>query len=425
MRTIRAHLTNVKERHHPHEKERWFLAAVAVYCDSLRDLNAALDRSRPVSRGLTAFCDYLVGHLASPGFARLEDGRRKLTEALSAIRYAVLIDGANITVRDYQDEVDYTAAVEATFAKFRYATAKDYRVKFARSSGMNHIQAQVVDRVAMLNPETFRAVAEYCAEHVDFVDGVIARFEREVQFYLAYLSHIAAPRGAGLEFCYPRLSAGSKEIDAQGAFDLALARKLVEEGKAVVCNHFFLRGAERILVVSGPNNGGKTTFARTFGQMHYLGSLGCPVPGTSARLFLYDRLFAHFEREEDITNLRGKLQDDLVRIRGILAQATSDSIVVMNEIFASTTLEDALYLGRKILARISDLDLLAVCVTFLDELASFDEKTVSVVSMVDPRDPAIRTYKVERKRADGLAYALAIAREIRLTYERLEERIRE
>ena len=248
----------------------------------------------------------------------------------------------------YEGEADDGAEVQQTFAKFAENQVKDYSVRFHDFPDLHYVEERILGFVARLFPDAFHALDAFRARHARYLDKTIWAFDREVQFYVAYMNFIAPMKAAGLEFCYPVVSAGSKQIKVIGSFDLALAAKLVPRANMVVRNDFYLEDPERIFVVSGPNHGGKTTFARMFGQLHYLASLGYPVPGREASLFLPDRIFTHFEREEDLTTLRGKFEDELIRIRDVLDQATGHSVLVMNESFASTTLRDALFVGRRI-----------------------------------------------------------------------------
>jgi len=405
-------------------RERCFLTAAELYCGGIERLTQRLALIEFKSRGLCTFRNFLRAYVGSNSFRRFATQTHKLKVLLSSVRYNLLIRDGGITVRQSDATGDYSSTIEETFSKFRQGASQNYWVELRRWSGMNHVEAQVQQRVALLYPDTFQALAAFCAEQENFLDRTVARFDREIQFYVAYLTYIEKFRHAGLGFCLPELSSTLKEIRGRDAFDLALAEKLSRERSGVVLNDFYLAGGERILVVSGPNHGGKTTFARILGQLHYLASLGLPVPAKEAHLFLADQLFTHFEREEDVTNLRGKLQDDLVRIHEILCKATPNSIVVMNEVFSSTTLKDAVDLSKKVMAKLSELDLLVVWVTFLDELSLFNDKTVSMVATVDPQNPAVRTYKLKRQPANGLAYALSIAQKHRVTYECLKERLR-
>jgi hypothetical protein len=423
MSAMREHLAQSGKLSYKLQKERWFLDAVDIYCDAVTRLAHDLSVAELRSRGLSAFRDYVTVYAGSDSFTSLFQRTKKLIADLSAIHYTVLINGLRVEVRHYGGEPDYAAEVAATFEKFRQGNVREYTFNFIDLPQMNSVEERIVALVARLHPEIFSALEQYCAENKDFQNHTIVAFDREIQFYVVYLEHVARVRNSGLNFCYPSVVRTSKEVHSVEGFDLALAEILIAEGGAVVCNDFHLKDGERVIVVSGPNQGGKTTFARTFGQLHYLASLGCPVPGTHARLFLFDRLFTHFEKEENLKNLRGKLQDDLVRVHQILERATPNSIIVMNEVFTSTTLRDAVALSRKIADKIVALGLLCVWVTFVDELASLNEKTVSMVSTVVPENPAMRTFKIIRRPADGLAYAMCIAEKCRLTYAMIKERI--
>jgi len=423
MHTVRERLANAAKVYYGYERQRLFLDAADAYCDAVRDLVQQLSAAELGSRGLQAFRDYMASYAAHEDFTRLAADTRRVKADLAGVRYRLRVEGGRVVVSRYDPEPDYSAEVLQTFEKFKQGATKEYQWRFDRWPSMNHVQAAIVERVALLHPDVFASLSEYCDRHVGFLDPTIARFDREIQFYLAYLEHMNRLRRADLPFCYPEIAERSDGAYGHDVFDLALAARLLGDNAEIVTNDFDLVPPERILVISGPNQGGKTTFARTIGQLHHLARIGVPVPGSAGRLPLVVGIFTHFEREEEVEDLTSKLENDLLRVHRILGAATSDSLLIMNESFTSTTVGDQLFIGRRVMRQIIDCGLICVAVTFLEELASLDPSTVSMVSTIDPKEPALRTFKIVRRAADGLAFAMAIAEKHRLTYQSVKARL--
>jgi DNA mismatch repair protein MutS len=423
MHRVRSFLALARRQRYKPEKERWLLDAAVLYVEAVSELSRALDVEEPSSSGLRGFAAYLAGYAAGASFTSLAAEAANVLEGLERVTYTLRINGSRVTVGRYEDEPDYGDEIEELFARFRQGDVESKLAKIADGGSMDHVEAQIAQLVGRLFPEELQALDRFCVRHAEFIDPTVAVFDREIQFYLAWLDFRERVSGPNPAFSYPAVSAESKEELVEDAFDAALASKLRGEGTEVVRNGYRLEAGERLLVVTGPNQGGKTTFARMFGQLHYLAALGVPVPARRAQLFLVDGIFTHFEREEIVGSLRGKLDEELVRVREILEAATTRSIIVFNEVFSSATLADARDLGTEVLTQLIARGCLGVCVTFIDELSRLGEATVSMVAQVAADDPAKRTYRVLPQAADGRAYAWAIARKYGLSYEQLRERL--
>lgn len=409
---------------HKAEKHRWFLDAITLYCDVISNFVVAVSDLSVESEGLQGILRIIAAYVDSEEFKRLQGEVQELQSRLRTLRYCLHINGNRIAATRHRPGSDYGARIATEFQTFNQYGSNEIRFATGSDSHLNHIEHAILDMLTDLYPEVFSAIEDFYGRHTHkAVHPNIRLFELETQFALALLQYVKGMRDAGLAFCYPAISDWDKSICGEDAFDLALAEVLLRRKSTIIPNSFHLNGPERVIVISGPNQGGKTTFARMIGQLHYFARLGWPVPGRQAKLFLCDDIFTVFEKEEDLRTHTGKLEEELLRMRDVLGTATSRSLLIMNESFASTAPSDALLLGQKIMEQIAALDLLCVSVTFIDELASFSRTTVSMVATVDPTDVSQRTFQVVRRSADGHAYAMAIADKHRLTRELIRERI--
>jgi DNA mismatch repair ATPase MutS len=423
MRTMRRRLHHAKQLSHALQRQGLFIHAVQTFCDTVALLREDLARFRLDSRGLRDFADYVAEYVESDAFRHLKTDTETALADLHKVRYSVHVQGLQVHVEKFAGQVDYSVGVVGTFERFATEVGEDYHVTLKESGELDHVEEQILNCVARLFPDAFALLDGFCRRNERFAEPAIVQFDHEIRFYLYYLAFVRRCTATGLNFSYPEVTAEPSALSADNAFDLALAVKPTDGAQPLIGNDFHLSGPERILVVTGPNQGGKTTFARTIGQCAYLASLGCPIPAGRARFTLPDQIYTHFERQEVLSTLHGKLEDELVRIRNILSRATATSIIIINESLSSTTLSDALLIGSELLDRIIKLSCVAVCVTFLDELASADQACVSMVGEVAPDDPSQRTFKFIRRPADGLAYAAALADKHGLNHDVLRRRI--
>ncbi len=422
MKKIRQYIDFSKKAHNTYQSEKWFLDAAILYCKNITSLQNSLLTKEIHSHGLLSFQTWLSSYINTNYFKKLCFETFELNKMFEGIKFSIQVERGKITVDSDIFQEDYCESLNKTFENIN-DKEYDFPLSFFTDFEMCVLETKILEIVRNDNKRVFDILEVYCKNNLDFIDRTIQNFDREIQFYISYLEYIKKLKHKGYAFSYPIMSS-SKSIIVEGGFDLALAYKNKDNNSLVVSNDFSLENSERIFVITGPNQGGKTTFARTIGQIMYLASIGCPVPCLKAELFLFDQIFTHFSRAENLCNNAGRLQEELVRLKPIMTKVTANSLVIINELFASTTSYDAYTMGKKVLEHFLAKDCVCLYVTHIYELTGISKKTVSLVAAVHSEQDGIRTYKILRKPADGCAYANSIVEKYNLSYSKIKERIR-
>jgi hypothetical protein len=201
------------------------------------------------------------------------------------------------------------------------------------------------------------------AEHVRDFFGML---RVELAFYVGCINLHEHLMLKGEPTCIPTaVAADQRQLSFIGLYDIGLTLSIESR---VVGNDAHADGKE-LVVVTGPNNGGKSTFLRSIGLAQLMMQSGMFVPALSFSSSLCDGLFTHYKREEDVAMESGKFDEELSRMSQIVDRVAPHSMILFNESFAATNEREGSEIARQIISALLERKVRAFCVTHMYELA--------------------------------------------------------
>ena len=236
--------------------------------------------------------------------------------------------------------------------------------------------------------------ANALAQSADHVLGFFQQLRAELGFYLGCQTLRDRLAAAGAPVCRPEpAEAGSGAFSCAGLYDVALW--LLSDGP-VVGNDIDADG-QPLLVLTGANQGGKSTLLRAVGLAQLMMQAGMFVPAGQFRAAVRPQVFTHFRRGEDRTMESGKLDEELARMSSIVDRLRRHDLLLCNEPFASTTEREGADIARGVLHALVDSDVTVVLVTHLFELAhglERDPVTATLFLRAERQPDGKRTYRL-------------------------------
>jgi len=211
-----------------------------------------------------------------------------------------------------------------------------------------------------------------------------------------------------------------QSFDIQSLFNMNLGFSM--QSNAVITNDFYLLKQQRIVILTGANRGGKTTYSQALVQLLWLAQCGFYVPAKMARLSYVDALLIHYAKEETRTISYGRLGEECQRFRELYEMGSQKSFYCMNESFSGTSYQESLQIAVESLRALALQGGIVLFNTHLHELLEELEKYLpqkEILSIIAGKELAEKPYLISEGRPLGKSYALEIAKKYGMTYEQL------
>ena len=306
---------------------------------------------------------------------------------------------------------------------------------------VNPLMVPLFSDLARVLDSVCRPIARALRRYVTVQSGFLATLSGDMTFYLAAIRLMERLRGHGLPVCRPGITPMDERVgELREAYNLNLALNGAgqQDGAGrIVRNDVCMDRDRRISILTGPNQGGKTTYTQMVGLCQILAQAGLWVPAADARISPVDNIFTHYPIEESLAKATGRFGDEAQRLGQIFKRATRHSLILLNESLSSTSPGESVYLAQDISRILRRMGTRAIFATHLHELAAAvpqlnaesdgDSGLVSLVAsrLRDGEDGDQRSYRILPGPPMGRSYAREIASKYGISYEQLTTLLRE
>jgi ABC-type polar amino acid transport system ATPase subunit len=344
----------------------WGGSPDSILSSSQRSLGALIEKVRDLRK----FADEHLQEFSSEAFTRLF---RMLQDELSDEYFADVKQ--QLTNVEFKNGTLISARLgqgnKGTGYVLRLAPELGWRDKLAQlrhpAHGFDiHPRDEAGARaLADLTGRALNEAANALAQSVDHIKSFFQMLATEVAFYVGCLN--LRDRLAEIEtvICRPEAVEDIVRLTCDGLYDVSLSLRLA---KPAVGND--IRADEkRLVVITGANQGGKSTFLRSVGQAQLMMQAGMFVAGETFTADVRDHVFTHYKREEDEGMESGKFDEELTRMSTVAREITAHSLFLSNESFASTNEREGSEIARQVVHALTESGVKVVFVTHLFDFA--------------------------------------------------------
>jgi len=245
-----------------------------------------------------------------------------------------------------------------------------------------------------LKGEGVNLVANALAQSADHIHSFFTMLQTELAFYMGCLHLHEQLTQMGEPTSFPSILTNEQHKHSfEGLYDACLALTLKQKTVGNTTNV----DDKTLVLITGANKGGKSTYLRSIGLSLLMMQCGMFVPAETFEANLCDSLITHFKREEDITMKSGKLDEELSRMNDIVNHLTPNSIMLFNESFAATNEREGSEIARQIVNALLEKQIQVFFVTHLYDFANsiYVRKLPNVISLrAERQNDTSRTFRL-------------------------------